>query len=90
MKPFPLPARLLALLAILPLAGCGTPTLGLSNGGALAAFKPIEASPADTCTTQKAVAEHNSRYDSIKNGKPTVYKAPCEVDKKQSVEPATS
>lgn len=88
MKPFPSLARLALLLATLPLAACETPTLALTNGGALAAFKPIEASPADTCSTQKAVAEHNSRYDSIKLGKTTVYKAPCEVDKKQ--EPKTS
>jgi hypothetical protein len=84
------PARLAVLAATLPLAACGTPTLGLSNGGALAAFRPIEGSPRDTCDTQRAVAEHNSRYDSIKNGKSVVYKAPCDVDKKPSPEPKTS
>lgn len=31
---------------------------------------------------QKAVAEHNSRYDTLKNGKEVVYKAPCQVDPK--------
>jgi hypothetical protein len=40
---------------------------------------------------QKDVAEHNSRYDSIKKGKPVVYKAPCQIDKKPaSTEPKTS
>lgn len=78
------------LPAILLLGACETPTLALSNGGALAAFKPIQSSPADTCETQKQVAEHNSRYDSIKNGKAVVYKAPCQTDKKPSPEPKTS
>jgi hypothetical protein len=30
---------------------------------------------------QRAVAEHNSRYDTLKTGAEKVYKAPCDVDK---------
>lgn len=91
MKPFPSPAGLLLLPAALALAACETPTPALTSGGALAAFKPIEASPRDTCPTQTAVAEHNSRYDSLKKGRTVVYKAPCQIDKKPASDaPKTS
>lgn len=66
------------LLVILPLAGCSTLT-PVSSKGALEAFKPISSSKADTCQTRQEVAEHNSRYDTLKTGKPVVYKAPCDV-----------
>ncbi len=72
-------------------AGCSTPTPVLSNKGALSAFEPIAASAADTCPTQKAIARHNSAYDSIKAGKPVSYKAACELKgKKEADEPKTS
>lgn len=71
-----------ALALAVPLAGCATPTPSLTNGGALAAFKNIPNSPKAPCDMQKAVAEHNSRYDTLKNGKEVVYKAPCQVDPK--------
>lgn len=67
-----------ALLVILPLAGCSTLT-PVSSKGALDAFKPISSSRADTCQTQREVAEHNSRYDTVKIGKPVVYKAECDM-----------
>lgn len=73
LKPMPLAA----LLAILPLAGCSTLT-PVSSKGALDAFKPITSSKADTCQTRQEIAEHNSRYDTLKTGKPVVYKAPCD------------
>lgn len=63
-------------------AACGTPTSGVTSKGALDAFKPIASSPKDTCQTQVAVAEHNSRYDTLKTGKETVYKAPCDNPKR--------
>lgn len=86
-----LPARLALLPAILALAACETPTQLLTEGGALNAFKPIQNSALAPCEMQKDVAEHNSRYDSIKKGKPVVYKAPCQIDKKPaSTEPKTS
>ena len=68
------------VLVTLSLMGCSTPTPVTIKGAELA-FKPIAASPKDTCSTQQQVAEHNSRLDSIKAGKPIVYKAPCDVEK---------
>ena len=40
-------------------------------------FRPIPYSARDTCETQAAVAEHNAVYDTLKTGKPVVYKPPC-------------
>lgn len=80
-KPFRRATPLAAGLLILPLAACAIPTPELTKAGALEAFKPIPASPRDTCDTQKAVAAHNSAYDSLKTGKDVTYKAPCQVDK---------
>ena len=70
------PIKPLLLAATLALAGCSTPT-GVTTKGALDAFKPIRASDQDTCETQVQVAEHNSRYDTLKEGKSVVYKAGC-------------
>lgn len=75
--------RLALALVTLNLAGCVTPTPVTIKGAELA-FKPIASSPKDTCSTQQQVAEHNSRLDTIKAGKPVVYKAPCDVDKKEA------
>lgn len=61
-------------------AGCATPTL-LTSPGALAAFKPIPNSARAPCQMQRAVAEHNSRYDTMKTGSEVAYKAPCDTDK---------
>ena len=70
-------------LTTLMLAGCETPTSApLTEAGALAAFKPLRASASDTCDTQRQVAEHNGRYDTIKQNKVVVYKAACDVDPK--------
>jgi hypothetical protein len=71
-------------------SGCSTPTPLLSDTGALKAFEPISANPADTCGTQKAIARHNSRYDSIRLGKPVSYAAFCELKKQAAAEPKTS
>lgn len=90
-KPYRSLTRGALALATLPLAGCGTPTL-LTKEGALAAFKPLRNSLQAPCEMQRDVAEHNSRYDSMKTGNPVTYKAPCDVDKKPalSTEPKTS
>lgn len=74
------------LIVLLPslglaLAGCSTLTPGVTSLGAADAFKPIAASPRDTCETQRQVAEHNSRLDTIKTGKEVVYKAHCETQR---------
>lgn len=70
--------KLLVASLCLALAGCETLTPALTSAGAADAFKPISASPADTCETQRQVAEHNSRLDTIKTGKETVYRAHCD------------
>lgn len=69
---------LLASLVTLQLAACSTLTSGMTKASAIDAFKPIRISKRDTCETKKQVAEHNSRYDTIRNGKETVYKADCD------------
>lgn len=81
-------AKLIALvLALAPLlAGCETLSY-VTTEGAVTAFKPIAMSRKDTCETQKQVAEHNSRYDTLKTGKEVVYKAPCQIDKKVPASP---
>lgn len=37
---------------------------------------------------QRDVAAHNAAYDTLKTGKPVVYKAPCDVDKSAPVKTA--
>jgi hypothetical protein len=49
----------------------------VSTDSSLQSFKPIQASPKDTCETQKQVAAHNSAYDTLKQGKQVVYTANC-------------
>ena len=74
------PRLILAVLAALPAGACAIPT-PLTKTSALDAFKQIPNSSQAPCTMQKAVAEHNSVYDTLKTGKETVYKAPCQVVK---------
>lgn len=71
----------LALLALV-LAGCETLTPSTSSHAALELFKPLPNSPKAPCSMQKAVAEHNSVYDTLAKGKETVYRAPCEIASK--------
>lgn len=78
---------LLALFPALALAGCETP-MSVTTKGALDSFRPLMMSRKDTCGTQREIAEHNSRYETLRTGKETVYRAPCDVDKKQ--DPKTS
>jgi hypothetical protein len=44
----------------------------------LTSFRPIGYSTRDTCQTQREIAAHNSVYDTLKAGKPMIYRAPCE------------
>lgn len=64
------------------LAACKTSTSAPTINGALDSFKIITMSKRDTCETQKQIAEHNSRFDTLKTGKDTVYKPPCETEQK--------
>lgn len=77
---FPKPLLPLVPLA-LAVAGCATPT-SVTTKGALDSFRPLTMSKRDTCDTQREIAEHNSRYDTLKTGKETAYRAPCDIDKK--------
>lgn len=74
------PKLIAPVIAAALAAGCATPTL-LTNQGALAAFKPIPNSTQAPCSMQRAVAEHNSRYDTLKQGSEVAYKAPCDTDR---------
>jgi hypothetical protein len=81
----------LALAAvILVLAGCSTPTSAPTTKGALDAFKTLSMSKKDTCQTQREIADHNSRYDTLKTGKDVTYKPPCDVEKKVAAKPPMS
>lgn len=62
--------------------------MSVTTKGALDSFRPLMMSRKDTCGTQREIAEHNSRYETLRTGKETVYRAPCDVDKKQ--DPKTS
>lgn len=62
-------------LATLALAACETPTRVIDTS--VNSFRPIPYSARDTCETQAAVAEHNAVYDTLKTGRPVVYKPPC-------------
>lgn len=77
-------SKLLPVFALsLSLAACaGQETLiPLTEAGALGAFQPIHNSRQAPCSVQKAIAAHNSVYDTLKSRKAVVYKAPCETDK---------
>lgn len=50
----------------------------MTSDGGLKYFKPIQAHDKDTCETKRQVAEHNSAYDTLKQGKQVVYTASCE------------
>lgn len=85
------PCKLLPVFGLsLSLAACaGQETLiPLTEGGALGAFQPIQNSRQAPCSVQKAIAAHNSVYDTLKTKKAVVYKAPCETDKPAQGAPA--
>lgn len=71
----------------LALAGCKIQTLGasdapaptLNTGQALLALPKIQYH--DYCSAQVGIAEHNARWESLRQGKQVVYKAPCQLEK---------
>ena len=77
-------------LATLALAACSTSTSAPTTKGALDAFKPLSMSRKDTCQTQTEIADHNSRYDTLKTGKDVVYKPPCVREKPKEPKVATA
>ena len=75
----------LLALATLALAGCETLTSAptkLDATAATALYRPIAASRRDTCETQRQVAEHNSRHETLTKGAPVAFKAACDLDQK--------
>lgn len=90
-----------AISLAMALAGCSTiPSFGTDApkgrviDTSVQSFRPIAMSRNDTCPTQRAIAAHNSVYQTIKTGKVVAYRAPCDADeagKSQSKPPpATS
>lgn len=73
-------AKRIPLVASLALvAGCSTPIIATDAAKVANAIGHVKPSKADTCETQKQVAEQSSRIETIKQGKEVVYKAPpCE------------
>lgn len=91
-------AKGLAMLAVSPvilmLAACSTLT-GQSEVPASAkavaeSIGNMRTREADTCETKKAAAEINSKIDTIKLGKETVYKADCKPTQQAVNAKATS
>lgn len=81
----------LASLATLTLAGCETLTpFGKSepvpaNAAAIAgSIGNMETEAADTCRTKQNAAKINSKIDTLKSGKETVYKADCALQPKKT------
>ena len=81
------PLKLLAVFGLsLATAGCaGNVIRTVSTDGITRTFKPIPNSSGAPCEMQRAVAAHNSAYDSLVRKREVVYKAPCDVDKNEQV-----
>lgn len=68
------------------MAGCETPTNGLTEAAkTAAAIGHINPSKQDTCETQRQAAAQSSRIDTIKTGKEVVYVAACTDPKAKPV-----
>ena len=77
----------LAASLALVLGACATP-ISVTSDGALKYFKPIQGHALDTCETKRQIAEHNSAYDTLKQGKTVVYSAQCEAPTAAKATPA--
>ena len=82
--------RLGGLLSILALGGCSTLTPATTSEVrpktkvVVGSFRPIPPKTSWPCDAQKAVAEHNAIYDSIRFGKAVKYVPACEQEGKTS------
>lgn len=71
--------RLIIPAFAVALSGCGTSYTASDAKKVADAIGHIKPSRADTCETQKQVAEQSSKIETIKQGREVVYKAPpCE------------
>lgn len=68
---------------MLALAGCAGQSIPSpsNTAGLLEALPPIRYKRNDLCSAQRGIAEHNSRWQTLKTGKETVYRAPCDTGK---------
>lgn len=87
-KPRRGPMGLLASLPILGLAACATPTPPPSSGAAAQIFDPVPVYEKGPCWMQRKWSAHNSKVDTLKQGREVVYKPPCDVDPKPKAPPA--
>ena len=60
----------------------------LTEAGALKAFRPITNSAKAPCAMQREVAAHNAVYDSLKQKKELVYRAPCDLAPSKKTAPS--
>ena len=75
----PQKASVLLLLLVLPAcADNATPLPGTTK--LLDELPRVANSTAAPCRLQREIAAQNSYLDTIKTGKDTVYKAPCDID----------
>lgn len=76
----------------LALAGCAAPAtqIPLTETGALASFKPIPNSSRAPCQIQRAIAAHNSVYETLTTKREVIFRAPCDVDKGSAQKMAAS
>ena len=77
-------AGALPLLLLLP-ACAGQETLLPATTKVLDELPRVANSTAAPCRLQREIAAQNSYIETIKTGKDTVYKAPCDVDNPQRV-----
>jgi hypothetical protein len=78
--------RASALLLLLLLPACADSATQLPGSIKLIDELPrVANSTAAPCRLQREIAAQNSYVDTIKSGKQTVYKAPCDIDPPQRV-----
>lgn len=80
------PQKASVLLLLLVLPACADNATQLPGTTKLLDELPrVANSTAAPCRLQREIAAQNSYIETIKTGKDTVYKAPCDVDKPQRV-----
>ena len=70
------------MLPALVLGACAIPTPAPDTS--VESFRPITTSCRDTLETRKQIVQHNSVYDTLKNGKRVVYADGCPAPTKEA------